>query len=126
MSKTPWDRREADRRDQLLGGGGTTVAAEADLPGPRRGGDHPVRTHPPGWPLRVGERMPCCCFPSGAALGRDESPRVRAMVRPRRPGIGAGRDVANSGGLFHPVQGHVHQQRTDHPADGRKAAGWRG
>ena len=37
-------------------------------------------------------------------------------ARPRRPGVAAGGDVADSGGLFHPVQGHVHQHGTDHPA----------
>jgi hypothetical protein len=26
-----------------------------------------------------------------------------------------GRVVADSGGLLHPMQGHVHQQRADHP-----------
>jgi len=37
-------------------------------------------------------------------------------ARPRRPGVGAGGDVADSGGLFHAVQGHVHQDGADHPA----------
>ena len=32
------------------------------------------------------------------------------------PGISAGRVVADPGGLLQPVQGHVKQQRTDHPA----------
>ena len=37
-------------------------------------------------------------------------------ARSRRPGVAAGGDVADSGGLFHPVQGHVHQHGADHPA----------
>jgi hypothetical protein len=36
--------------------------------------------------------------------------------RSRRPGILAGQDVPDPGGLFHPVQGHVHQHRADHSA----------
>lgn len=36
-------------------------------------------------------------------------------ARPRRFGVGAGADIADSGGLFHSVQGND-QQRADHPA----------
>lgn len=44
-------------------------------------------------------------------------------ARNRVPGVRAGDLVSNSGGLFHPVQGDIQEQRADHPALGSPLPG---
>jgi hypothetical protein len=74
-----------------------------------------VEDQPPGFEPRGQPRLDLfCLFPRVAqrqqVIGVPDQDRG---ARPRRPGVATGHDVPDSGGLFHPVQGHVHQQGTD-------------
>jgi hypothetical protein len=79
-----------------------------------------VEGQPPGQQPRGQPRLDLLGLLPGVAQGEHivGVPDQDRGIRHRFPGIFAGGAIANSSGLFHAMQGHIHQRGTDHTALG--------